>query len=149
MRGEFQREERIDPDIKKILIEIQKLAKFKDLETKNFSNEQGYADILAGKLRGRMKTAQLRRFFSEIKVIDKRLAGGASWKEVEAEFYLLKPRLAYAKGRKLIPNEFYDVVRTALNKVDIGTDNEKKENFETLVRFLEAVVAYHKFYGGD
>lgn len=31
-------------------------------------------------------------------------------------------------------------------KVDIGDEKEKYENFKTLVNFLEAIVAYRKYY---
>jgi len=137
-----------DIEVKNILIDIQQLTKLKDLDIKKFSDEKGYADLLATKL-GRMKTSQLRKFFGEIKAIEKKLVGGENWKNVEIEFYQLKPRLAYAFGRKLIPEEFYHVVRITLSKVDIGTDTEKKDNFKMMVKFLEAIVAYHKFRNKD
>lgn len=140
-------------EIKNILTEIGQLTKLKDLDIKSFSDEKGYADILAIKLR-EMKTAQLRKFFGEIKTIERKLVGGENWKNVETEFYQLKLRLVHAagrkdsSGRKLIPEEFYNVMKTILNKVNVGSDDEKKENFKMLVRFLEAIVAYHKFHGG-
>lgn len=134
--------------IRNILTDIEQLEKLKNLDIKKFSDEKGYADLLAIKLRG-MKTGQIRKFFGEIKTIEKKIVGGENWKSVEIEFYQLKPRLAYAFGRKLIPEEFYHVVRMVLNKVDIGTDVEKKENFKMLVKFLEAIVAYHKFHNKD
>ncbi len=37
-------------------------------------------------------------------------------------------------------------MKVCMRKVDIGDDNEKKENFEKMVEFLEAVVAYHRYY---
>ncbi len=137
-----------DIDVKNILADIQQLTKLKDLDIKKFSDEKGYADLLATKL-GRMKTSQLRKFFGEIKAIERKLTGGENWKNVETEFYQLKPRLAFAFGRKLIPDEFYNVTRIALNKIDVGTDIEKKDNFKMMVRFLEAIVAYHKFRNKD
>lgn len=140
--------QREDPEIRNILTGIEQLGKLKDLDIKKISDEKGYADLLAKKLRG-MKTGQIRKFFGEIKNIEKKLIGGENWKNVETEFYQLKPRLAYASGRGLIPEEFYSVVKTALNKVDIGSDTEKKENFKMLVKILEAIVAYHKFHNKD
>jgi CRISPR-associated protein Csm2 len=99
-----------------------------------------------------MKTAQLRRFFGAIKSIERTIEDEKSekaWDEVEAEFYLLKPKIAYAKGRKLIPEEFYQVLKVSLNKINIGSNEDKIENFKIFVKFLESIVAYHKFYGGD
>ena len=138
-------------EIGKILDEISKLKMLKDLSIKLIADENGYADKIAHTLRN-MKTAQLRRFFGAIKSIERTIEEENSenaWDEVEAEFYLLKPKIAYAKGRKLIPEEFYQVLKVSLNKINVGTNGEKIENFKRFVKFLESIVAYHKFYGGD
>ncbi|KAF5430048.1 CRISPR-associated protein Csm2 [Candidatus Methanomarinus sp.] len=135
-----------DKDIDKILKGIEKLDMFKDLDIKLLADEGEYADTLANKLRN-MKTTQLRRFFGAVKEIESNL-NGKSWEDVEADFYLLKPKLAYAKGRKLIPAEFYEVVKTSMNKVDVGNNQDKIANYKMFVRFLESIVAYHKFYWG-
>lgn len=138
-------------EIGKILDEIGKLNMLKDLSIKLIADENGYADQIAHTLRN-MKTAQLRRFFGAIKSIERTIEEDNSekaWGEVEAEFYLLKPKIAYAKGRKLIPEEFYQVLKVSLNKINVGTNEDKIENFKRFVKFLESIVAYHKFYGGD
>ena len=138
-------------EIGKILDEIGKLEMLKDLSIKLIADENGYADKIAHTLRN-MKTTQLRRFFGAIKLIERTIEEENSekaWDEVEAEFYLLKPKIAYAKGRKLIPEEFYQVLKVSLNKINVGTNEDKIENFKRFVKFLESIVAYHKFYGGD
>ncbi|MDD2340497.1 MAG: type III-A CRISPR-associated protein Csm2 [Methanosarcina sp.] len=138
-------------EIGKILDEIGKLEMLKDLSIKLIAEENGYADQIAHTLKN-MKTTQLRRFFGAIKLIERTIEEENSekaWDEVEAEFYLLKPKIAYAKGRKLISEEFYQVLKVSLNKIDVGTDKEKIENFKRFVKFLESIVAYHKFYNGD
>ena len=33
----------------------------------------------------------------------------------------------------------------AMNKVKVGTSDEKLENFKVFVEFFEAIVAYHKY----
>jgi CRISPR-associated protein Csm2 len=145
------RERSDNNDIGKILDEISKLKMLKDLSIKSMADENGYADKIAHTLRN-MKTAQLRRFFGAIKSIERTIEDEKSekaWDEVEAEFYLLKPKIAYAKGRKLIPEEFYQVLKVSLNKINIGSNEDKIENFKIFVKFLESIVAYHKFYGGD
>ncbi len=144
----YQKQMQFDKDIENILNGIEKLKMLKELKVKDFADDGGYADKLAQRLKS-MKTTQLRRFFGAIKDIEKNLKGNG-WDSIEAEFYLLKPKLAYAKGRRLIPNEFHQVVKTAMNKINVGdNDEEKKENYKRFVWFLEAVVAYHKFYGGE
>jgi CRISPR-associated protein Csm2 len=138
-------------DVEEILDKIGKLNMLKDLDIKSIADEDGYADKIAHTLRN-MKTAQLRRFFGAIKLIERTIEEEnpeKAWDEVEAEFYLLKPKIAYAKGRKLIPDEFYQVLKVSLNKINIGTNKDKIENFKRFVKFLESIVAYHKFYGGD
>ncbi len=123
----------------------------KDLDIKTIADENGYADKIAHTLKN-MKTAQLRRFFGAIKKIERTIEEEDSekaWNDVEAEFYLLKPKIAYAKGRELIPDDFYQILKVSLNKINIGSNEEKIENFKRFVKFLESIVAYHKFYGGD
>jgi CRISPR-associated protein Csm2 len=138
-----------DKDILNILKEIGELKTLKEMDVKKMANEEGYADKLALRLRGRMKTTQLRRFFGAIKDIEKDLNDKKRWEDIEVNFYLLKPKLAYAKGRKLIPEEFHEVVKLSMNKIDIGETNEKIENYKRFVQFLESIVAYHKFHGGE
>jgi len=141
----------IDKDVEKILNEIEKLSMLKNMTAKSFAEEKGYADELAWRLKGKLKTTQLRRFFDSIKGIKRKLSEDKEdikWEEVEADFYLLKPKLAYAKGRKLIPDEFYWIVKTSLNKVDKGNNEEKIESFKVFFSFLQSIIAYQKFYEG-
>jgi len=131
-------------DVKK---EIGALDKLSDLEVKKYADTGGYADVIARARENKnLKTTQLRKFFSAIKSMEKK---ADSWKNIEADFYLLKPQLANARGRDLIPPKFYDVMMKIMDKVDRGDDDEKIENFRVFVSFLEAVVAYHKFYNQD
>jgi CRISPR-associated protein Csm2 len=136
---------RIDTEVESILKEIEELRMLKDLEEKDFADEEGYADKIAQRLRG-MKTTQLRKFFDSIRKIKEELKDGR-WEDVEAEFYLLKPKIAHARGRNLIPEEFNELMKVCMRKVDIeDEDGDKKKNCEKMVDFLEAVVAYHRYY---
>ena len=136
---------RIDTEVESILEEIEDLKMLKDLGEKKFADEKGYADTIASRLRG-MKTTQLRKFFDSIRKIKEELKDGR-WEDVEAEFYLLKPKIAHARGRNLIPEEFNELMKVCMKKVDVGEDSdEKKKNFEKMVEFLEAIVAYHRYY---
>lgn len=135
---------RIDSEIESILREIEEIGMLKELKEKTFADEGGYADKIAEKLRG-MKTTQLRKFFASIRKMQTELNTG-EWNDVEADFYLLKPKIAHARGRNLIPEEFNEFLKVCMRKVDIGNDGDKKENFEKMVDFLEAVVAYHRYY---
>lgn len=138
----------IDEQVKKILDDIEKLDMLKSMTTESFANEGGYADKLALRLRGKLKTTQLRRFFDSIQGIKRKLSKMTTWDKVEVDFYLLKPNIAYAKGRRLIPEDFYLVIRTSLNKVDKGNNDDKIKNFEVFFQFLQSIIAYQKFYEG-
>lgn len=126
-----------------ILSEIQKLEKLSDLTPKEYADIDGYADIIANELSRKLNTNQLRKFFGAVRNIEKK----KKWEEIEPELYLFKPKLAVSVGRKLIPNEFYDFMKVTMSKIDVGeTDDDKMKNFDTFVKFLEAIVAYHKYY---
>lgn len=128
-------------EIKEVINKISQIDMMKNISAKDFADENGYADIVA-KNSSRLNTTQLRKFFGAIRSIEKE----SDWNNMETEFYLLKPKLANSVGRKLIPKTFYNFMMVCMRKVDIGSDADKVENFKAMVNFLEAVVAYHKFY---
>jgi len=130
-----------DLTFEKVKKEIGALDKLSDMEVKKYADTGGYADVIARE--NKVNTTQLRKFFGAIRSMEKK---ADSWKKIEVDFYLLKPQLANARGRDLIPQKFYDVMMKVMDKVDRGNDDEKLENFRVFVSFLEAVVAYHKFY---
>ena len=63
-------------------------------------------------------------------------------KEKIDDVYALKPLLAYMSGRKLVDKDFYKAVDNLINKIKTA---KGLENFK---KFFEAVIAYHKYYGG-
>ena len=143
-RGRGNRGGRND-EIGEITSKIQSLNKLSDMSVKDFADEGGYADIVAKNSRN-LKTNQLRKFFSAVRVLEQKEI--LTWQEVEAEFYLLKPQLAVASGRKNIPKNFYNLIMAVMRKVDVGNDDEKLENFKIFIQFFECIVAYHKFHHG-
>lgn len=131
---------------KEIIEKIESLRNLEKLEVKEFATENGYADTLAEAWRNSLKAAQLRRFFDAVKEIERRLDKGKKWNDVEEKFYSLQPQVVYAKARKVIPKGFLDVMKICMSKVDVGDDEQKKRNYGRFVQFLEAIVAYHKYY---
>jgi CRISPR type III-A-associated protein Csm2 len=59
------------------------------------------------------------------------------------ELYLLKPKLAYMQGRKLVTNDFVKKINNLIDKID------NKEHFNNFLKYMEAVVAYNKQHGKD
>lgn len=127
-------------EIENVIRQINAVEQLKDLSPKEFADEDGYADKIAKNIQ--LNPTQLRKFFGAIRDIEKE----EKWVDMETDFYLLKPKLAYGVGRGHIKRPFYEFMMACMRKVDIGTDEEKIENFKVMVNFLEAVVAYHKFH---
>lgn len=91
-----------------------------------------------------MTTSQLRRFFGEVKRID------ADFETNKQSVSMLRPMLAYAAGKdsgtKL--SDFQKIIDPAIEQVDKAEDSQKRTYFKNFVNLFEAIVAYHKFYGG-
>ncbi len=97
-----------------------------------------YAEELAqtyvqGKEGEKLSTSQIRGILSEIQKM----------KEFDqTKLQLLRPKLAYAAGRhKGKVKEFRDLLEALIKKTN-------KDNFVNFKNFIEAIVAYHKYYGG-
>lgn len=96
--------------------------------------------------RNSLTTNQLRNFFGEIRRIQMK-----GFKNHITDFYMLKPKLAYAEARVTSSSqnnrikEFAEALSILIDKV---VETEKEEHFENFVKFVEATVAYHKAFGG-
>jgi len=106
----------------------------------------GEADKLAEMWVGKLKPTQLRKVFNRLRAIDRKLKGWGDEEEigpqVRAELTMLVPELAYAAGRGVINREFYELMKGMLR----GDKLRKVRDFRRLIAFLEALLAYHKFY---
>ncbi len=93
----------------------------------------------------KLTTSQIRAVFTKLKEID---AKGIS--DMEANFLMLKPLVAYAAGRhqkKGLDMFKNKIINPGVDAVlDGNGDIEKK--FKNFVKLLEAVLAYHKANGG-
>ncbi|MCX7986292.1 MAG: type III-A CRISPR-associated protein Csm2 [Bacteroidales bacterium] len=93
----------------------------------------------------KLSTSQIRNVFGEMR----RIQMNGYMKE-KAAFMLLKPKLAYAvkrnenKGIKM----FYEVFCYGYDAVDKTNDDIGAKQFENFMHLLEAILAYHKYYGG-
>ena len=112
------------------------------------------ADRLGKDLKGMgLATNQIRALFGEVRQIEAEWGMG---KEARAgavrRLILLKPKMAYRarreRGRAV--QELQDVLKPALEEVTREADPEKQDgNFIRFVEFFEAILAYHKAYGGN
>lgn len=98
--------------------------------------------------RFRLRSAQAHKFYSEVR----RIAMDVQYREDQAdkarafrELTLLRPKLAYQARREIQGGkELQRVLDPAIELV--GTDAER---LRRLAEFFEAILAYHKFYGGE
>ncbi len=100
-----------------------------------------------------LTTNQIRALFGEVRQIQ------AQWSIDEQNrqkalrrLILLKPKMAYRsrKERGRAVQELVDVLNPAVDLVVNEKDDKKQNgNFDRFVEFFEAILAYHKAYGGN
>ncbi len=93
------------------------------------------AESLAQSLGSKLDT-QLRRIFDALKKLEMESHQGFQRDQV----IMLKPRLAYTVSRTPELKSLYRILDQAINRV------HSQEDFKKLVDFMEAVLAYYKFY---
>lgn len=95
----------------------------------------------------KVTTSQLRKFFGEIKRIQ------ADFDNCKMDLILLDPKIAYAVGRAkkearqgdiLKIEDFYKQISPLISIIE-----EDQKKFKHFVQLCEAIVAYHKQFGGD
>ncbi len=135
-----QKDEKLKELYKELKNEITQMD-IKKLEPKIYASENSLAHKIAFfTLEKELKMAQLRKFFSGVKNIEKKAKILSKAEEIKInEFYLLTPELAYAVGRKVAPVEFYELIKEILKKVNINQD------FLNAAKFIEIIVAYARY----
>ena len=123
-----------------VAAKLEKLLKMGDLLPKDLVKyAEDVGDFLANK--ARLKTSQIRKFLDAVNAIR------SEGKDKDPSFFqrrviLLKPKLAYAAGRQ-------DAVRPLMAVLDPCMSRVKdEEDFFKFSRFVEAIVAYHRYHGG-
>lgn len=121
---------------------------------KNGLNQESikYAESFGQHLSRDLTTNQIRNVFGEVKRIQMK----GKDKFEKADLLLLKPKLSYAKARKVGVGQYAaeaaDSLRIVLSKgIDAVFDDAKGNEYERFVnfsKFFEAILAYHKSYGG-
>jgi CRISPR-associated protein Csm2 len=88
----------------------------------------------------KLTNSKIRSIYGEIK----RIQMGEFEKE-KSSFYLLKPKVAYALGRDE-GNEGLKLFKKIFDQC--STDVENQLNYQNFCNLIEAILAYHKAYGG-
>lgn len=93
-----------------------------------------------------LSTSQLRKFFGELRCID------SDFSHKKNDIIMLKPMLAYAVGRdkkKTKTKEFGEEMSKGIDAIRLEDEVHAKNDFKNFLKIFEAIVAYHKFYGGE
>lgn len=123
-------------------------------------NKTDFADVTAfeinevadkkGKEFYKIKTNQIRNFFSHFNTIKNDFKILKIKKQpvesLDASLILIKPKLAYAKGRNPVVEPFQRLLFEVIDLVYSSKNKEKAYN--NFFEFVEAIVAYHKYHGG-
>ncbi len=109
-----------------------------------------HADSIGQELSKALNTAQIRALFGEVRQIEgqMRVDHQKAWRRL----HLLKPKMAYrvrrAQGQGV--RGLVDVLNPAVDEVLTAKGEEQqKQYYKHFVEFFEAILAYHKFYGGS
>jgi len=96
-----------------------------------------------------LKTTQIRKFLSGVRGVEAKVKRNAPEDFSRQDVAFLKVHLAYAKARQQASVKPLMEVMTAVIDRIREEGKEGLEDFKVFVRFVEAVVAYHRFYGGE
>jgi CRISPR-associated protein Csm2 len=117
----------------------------KRTKSKNDRNYQNDIDLDKDEI---VTTSQIRQIFGKLKAIE---AKGFNSKELQTEFLMIKPLLAYASGRhrKTGLERLKERISWGIDAVFNGSEAERKSRFKNFCKLFEAILAYHKAYGGN
>ncbi|MEJ5201161.1 MAG: type III-A CRISPR-associated protein Csm2 [Anaerolineales bacterium] len=117
---------------------IEQLPKMANLKPEDYAGRCGWAESVVKDQGSKLKATQLRKIFHYVKSLKREFKDQGNFNR--AKVVLIMPTLAYAVGRNLITEEFYELLTTMLNKCQTSQD------FESVANFLEAIMAYHKYH---
>jgi len=148
-QGGFDRRERDDAgfaETNAIKIKLDALERLSQLEVKEATKRDGYAETIAKTAGTQLKSSQLRRIYNETVRIKNMLDSGKPFSEVEVDVLLMTPKLVYAMsrqsgGQSLVPKPVGEVLITCLGKIT------EEKDFYRFHEFLQAIVAYNKLHG--
>lgn len=106
-------------------------------------------EILDGNKKGLITTSQIRKFLSAVNCLENKILNCEEElpQDIVNEIKYLKVKLAYQVGRdnknKGLRN-FYNEIEPLISQIGAS-----KNNYTKVARYIEAIVAYHKFNGGE
>jgi len=99
-----------------------------------------------------LATTQIRALFGEMRQIQAQWGmGGDHRKKAYHRLILLKPKMAYRARRERgqAVKQLVDILDEAVDEVIRANQDHRDGHFQRFVEFFEAILAYHKAYGGN
>ncbi|MBI2848717.1 MAG: type III-A CRISPR-associated protein Csm2 [Chloroflexi bacterium] len=140
-RGPRQ-DDRVPEEITRIIKEISSLSSMERFDAERLvAAADRLGDFLANQIR--LKTNQIRKFLDAVtKISSERFDREDGDDYVRQEAILLRPKLAYSAGRIQEVKPLMTVLDPCLSRIKSAKD------FDRFHRFVEAIIAYHRYYGG-
>ncbi|MCR4432196.1 MAG: type III-A CRISPR-associated protein Csm2 [Tepidanaerobacteraceae bacterium] len=91
----------------------------------------------------KVTVSQLRKIYSETRRIKSEHFNDAVYR-----LRMLKAILAYTAGRMNNLREFKDIMSIAIDETIKNKDSKSDKIFKRFIDFVEAIIAYHRAYGG-
>lgn len=117
-----------------------------------------WADVIGAFLSEELSTSQIRAIFGEVRQIQGQLRVSqvsndetSNLEKPWTRLRLLIPKMQYRKEKEKgqgVKN-LVKVLEPAVKLVVDGDSSKRTERFERFVNFFEAILAYHKAYGGN
>ena len=126
-----------NPTIKELIDKIENKEGLKQIDLGELIKPHEYAYKISTQLK--LSRVQLRKIFTEFKTIYEMYKKGKDQNQIKARLYKLYPILQYQVNRKLIDNDFKELMWVILDSLEKNLDN-----FENTKEFMEALVAYSK-----
>lgn len=119
---------------------------FVKVEKKDFNSK-----VTEIKLITKVSTSQIRKFLSAVNKINNKIRyqnnDDILSEDIVAEIAYMRVQFAYIVGRNK-NNKELEKLHKELDGA-IANIKNSKSNFINFARYVEAIVAYHKFFGGD
>ncbi len=83
---------------------------------------------------------QLRRFYDELVMWNERAQTNTDFKDIEPFVYMMKSKVAYAKGRENVDKTFQQFLNKLINQI------KDKDTLNNAKLFMEAIMGFYKQY---
>lgn len=89
------------------------------------------------------RATQIRRFYDELVMWNDRADSDEKFTEVLPFVYMIKSKVAYAKGRATVDSTFQEFINETIGQID------NRETLNNAKLFMEAVMGFYKQYKKD